>query len=198
MALISRYFMVWKRKIMFLLSAENIDYVIDQSEPEKPSNNATAEEKSNYSIEHESWAKDNKRARIFILGSMIDALAAEYEGERIAGNIMSNLKKDFGDVSLIKVLSLVNRFLSTKMNEGASVNEHINKLSVLAEELKNAGYPFQEEVQVMVVLNSLPNSWEQFKISFCHSERSLSMRTLRHHLLLEEDRKLSRERKELK
>ena len=46
------------------------------------------------------------------------------------------------------------------MNEGASVNEHINKLSVLAEELKIAGYPFQEEVQVMVVLNSLPYSWE--------------------------------------
>jgi len=48
--------------------------------------------------------------------------------------------------------------LSTKMNEGASVNEHINKLSVLAEELKVAGYPFQEEVQGIVVLNSLPCS----------------------------------------
>ena len=89
------------------------------------------------------------------------------------------------------MLSLVNRFLSTKMNEGASVNEHINKLSVLGEELKIAGYPFQEEVQVMVVLNSLPNSWEQFKMSFCHSERTLNMRNLRHHLLMEEDRKFS-------
>jgi hypothetical protein len=43
----------------------------------------------------------------------------------------------------------------------------------------------------MVVLNSLPNSWEQFKMSFCHSEHALNVRNLRNHLLLEEDRKLS-------
>ncbi|WVZ89020.1 hypothetical protein U9M48_035482 [Paspalum notatum var. saurae] len=104
---------------------------------------------------------------------------------------MGRLEKDFGDVSLVKVHSLVNRFLSTKMCEGNFVNEHINKLYVLAEELKIAGYPFQEEVQVMVVLNSLPDSWEQFKMSFCHSERAFNMRNLRHHLLLDEDRKLS-------
>ena len=104
-------------------------------------------------------AKDNIRARIFILGSMTDSLAAEYEGEQIARKIMGKLEKDFGDVSLVKVLSLVNRFLSTKMNEGTSVMEHINKLSVLAEELKVAGSPSQEEEQVMVVLNSLTYSW---------------------------------------
>ena len=184
-------FTVWKRKIMYLLTAENIDYVIDVPKSKKPNNDASNEEKRSYLLEYKAWAKDNKRARIFILGSMTDSLAAEYEGEQIARKIMGKLEKDFGDVSLVKVLSLVNRFLSTKMNEGASVNEHINKLSVLAEELKVAGYPFKKEVQVMIVLNSLPYSWEPFKMSFCHSERTLNMRNLRHHLLMEEDRKLS-------
>lgn len=174
-----------------MLSAENIDYVIDKNEPEEPEKNATVEEKENYAEEYENWTRDNKRARIFMLGSMTDSLAAEYEGERNARKIMRNLEQDFGEVSLIKVLNLVNRFLSIKMYDGTSINEHLNKLCILAEELKNAGYPFSEEVQVMVVLNSLPNSWEQFKISFCHSERILNMRTLRHHLLMEEDRKLS-------
>ena len=159
-------FTVWKRKIMYLLVVENIDYITDTPEPEEPKKDATAEEKSEYMLEYENWAKDNKKARVFMLGSMSDSLAAEYESERNAQKIMGRLEKDFGDISLVKVLSLVNRFLSTKMNEGASVNEHINKLSVLGEELKIAGYPFQEEVQVMVVLNSLPNSWEQFKMSF--------------------------------
>lgn len=97
----------------------------------------------------------------------------------------------FGEVSLIKVLSLLNRFLSSKMGENTSINEHLNKMSVLVEDLKNAGYPFNEQVQVMVALNSLPNSWEQFKISFCHMEHALNLRTLRHHLLMEEDRKNS-------
>uniref|UniRef100_A0A0D9V2E6 CCHC-type domain-containing protein n=1 Tax=Leersia perrieri TaxID=77586 RepID=A0A0D9V2E6_9ORYZ len=184
-------FTVWKRKIMFLLSAENIDYIIDESEPEEPGKDATIEEKEEYEENYATWTKNNKRARIFILGSMTDSLAAEYEGEQSARKIMRTLEKDFGEVSLVKVLSLVNRFLSTKMNHGDSVNQHLNKLCVLAEELKIAGYPFSEEVQVMVVLNSLPSTWENFKTNFCHFDRVLNMRNLRNHLLMEEDIKLS-------
>jgi len=180
---------IWKRKLMFLLSGENIDYVTMTDEPNKPAQDATEEEKEVYREELKEWTKDNKKARIFILGSMTDSLAGEYEKETAACVIIRRLEEDFGEVSLIRVLSLVNKFLTTKMAENTSVGEHLNKLSVMSEELNNAGYPFQEEVQVMVALNSLPHSWEQFKISFCHSERTLNMRTLRHHLLMEEDRK---------
>ncbi|KAE8789185.1 hypothetical protein D1007_36671 [Hordeum vulgare] len=184
-------FTVWKRKMMFLLTAENIEYIVSTAEPNKPDDDASDEEKDNYSEELKEWNKDNKRARIFILGSMSDSLAGEYETEVAAHRIMRQVEKDFGEVSLIKVLSLLNRFLTSKMADNTSVNEHLNKLCVLNEELKNVGYPFSEEVQVMVVLNSLPHTWEQFKISFCHSERLLNMRNLRHHLLMEEDRKTS-------
>lgn len=184
-------FTVWKRKIMFLLTAENIEYVVMTSAPVKPADDASDDEKENYAEELGAWTKDNKKARIFILGSMTDSLAGEYESETSASKIFRRLEQDFGEVSLIKVLSLLNRFLSSKMGDNTSINEHLNKMSVLVEDLKNAGYPFNEQVQVMVALNSLPNSWEHFKISFCHMERTLNLRTLRHHLLMEEDRKNS-------
>jgi hypothetical protein len=108
----------------------------------KPEIDTSPEEKANYMQEYETRSRDNKRAHIFMLGSMTGSLAAEYEGEKNAQKIMSRLEKDFGDISLVKVFSLVNRFLSMKMSEDNSANEHINKLSVLAEELKIAGYPF--------------------------------------------------------
>ena len=41
-------FTVWKRKIMFLLTAENIDYIISQSKPTRPSEEVEDEEKENY------------------------------------------------------------------------------------------------------------------------------------------------------
>jgi hypothetical protein len=135
-------FTVWKRKITYLVTTENIDYVIDLPAPEKPEIDTSPEEKANYMQEYETRSRDNKRAHIFMLGSMTGSLAAEYEGEKNAQKIMSRLEKDFGDISLVKVFSLVNRFLSMKMSEDNSANEHINKLSVLAEELKIAGYPF--------------------------------------------------------
>ena len=52
---------------MYLLTAENIDYIIDVPAPKKPDKNATAEEKADYMVEYESWSKDNKKARIFML-----------------------------------------------------------------------------------------------------------------------------------
>ncbi|KAG2606129.1 hypothetical protein PVAP13_4NG148300 [Panicum virgatum] len=50
-------FSVWKRKIMYLLTAENIDYVIDIPEPEKPNNDASNEEKGSYLLEYEAWLR---------------------------------------------------------------------------------------------------------------------------------------------
>ena len=50
-----------------------------------------------------------------MLGSMSDSLAAEYETEDTACGIMLRLEQDFGEVSLMKVLSHVNRFLNSKM-----------------------------------------------------------------------------------
>lgn len=182
---------IWKRKITFLLTAENIDYITMTPEPNEPSVDASEEERDNYEEEMKEWTTDNKKARVYILGSMSDSLATEYESEKASYRIMTRLEEDFGEVSLIKVLSLFNKFLTVKMTDSVSVNEHLNKLSVLNEELRIAGYPFPEQVLVMVALNSLPHSWEQFKISFCHSERNLNMRSLRHHLLMEEDRKSS-------
>lgn len=80
---------------MYLLTAENIDYVIDVPEPEKPNNDASNEKKGSYLLEYETWAKDNKRARIFMLGSMTDSLAAEYESEQIARKYHGQTGKRF-------------------------------------------------------------------------------------------------------
>jgi len=72
-------FTVWKREIMFLLTSENIDYIITQSKPTQPSDEAEDEEKENYREEITQWTKDNKKARVFMLGSMTNSLAGEYE-----------------------------------------------------------------------------------------------------------------------
>ena len=69
------------------------------------------EEKKSYTVKYITWIKDNKNAQIFMLGSIINSLAVEYEGQQTARKVMENLEKDFGDVSLIKVFSLVSRFL---------------------------------------------------------------------------------------
>ena len=42
---------------MYLLTAENINYVIDVPELEKPNNDASNEEKGSYLLEYEAWLR---------------------------------------------------------------------------------------------------------------------------------------------
>ena len=41
-------FTVWKRKLNFLLTTENIDYVVSVAEPNEPAEDASDEKKENY------------------------------------------------------------------------------------------------------------------------------------------------------
>jgi hypothetical protein len=73
---------IWKRKIMFLLTDESIDYVIMTPETNEPSADALKDEKYNYEEELKEWTNDNKKARVYILGSVSDSLATRYESEQ--------------------------------------------------------------------------------------------------------------------
>jgi hypothetical protein len=99
---------------MFLLTAENIDYITMTPEPNEPSVDASEEERDNYEEEMKEWTTDNKKARVYILGSMSDSLATEYESEKASYRIMRRLEEDFGEVSLIKDLSLFNKIFDSK------------------------------------------------------------------------------------
>lgn len=57
---------------MYFLIVKNIDYIIDEPEPEEPNKDANTEEKSDYMLKYENRAKDNKMAQVFTLGSVSD------------------------------------------------------------------------------------------------------------------------------
>ncbi|VFQ98151.1 unnamed protein product [Cuscuta campestris] len=57
--------------------------------------------------------------------------------------------------NILKEKELVN----TRMREGTSVTEHINKLNSILTRLASVGIKFDDEVQALLLLSSLPNSW---------------------------------------
>uniref|UniRef100_A0A2N9GSY4 CCHC-type domain-containing protein n=1 Tax=Fagus sylvatica TaxID=28930 RepID=A0A2N9GSY4_FAGSY len=54
------------------------------------------------------------------------------------------------------------------MNEGGVVGDHVNQLELIAKELVDAGHTLSEKMQVTIVLNSLPPSWDHPKYKFKH------------------------------
>ena len=80
------------------------------------------------------------------------------------------------------------------MNEGDIIGDHVNQLEFIVKELIDAGHTLSDKMQVTIVLNSLPPSWDHVVTSLMHLGKELAMTTLPILLILEEDRMKRRKR----
>ena len=67
-------------------------------------------------------------------------------------------------------------------------------MELIEKKLADAEHTLSDKMQVIVVLNSLPPSWDHVVISLTHSGKELAMTTLSVLLMLEEDRMKRRKR----
>ncbi len=51
------------------------------------------------------------------------------------------------------------RLFNLRMNEGASVAQHLNELNTVTTQLSSVEIEFDEEVRALILLSSLPESW---------------------------------------
>jgi hypothetical protein len=72
----------------------------------------------------------------------------------------SSLEGHFEKKSQANKLFLRRRFLSTIVDDGDDVLEHINKLSTLVEQLDAVGAPVSEDDLVVTLLSSLSESYQ--------------------------------------
>uniref|UniRef100_A0A2N9FZZ8 CCHC-type domain-containing protein n=1 Tax=Fagus sylvatica TaxID=28930 RepID=A0A2N9FZZ8_FAGSY len=80
------------------------------------------------------------------------------------------------------------------MNEGDVVGDHVYQLELIAKGLADAGHTLSDKMQVIVVLNSLPPSWDHLVTFLTHLGKELAMTTLPVLLILEKDRMKGRKR----
>ncbi|KAM2213096.1 hypothetical protein ACFX1S_023316 [Malus domestica] len=102
---------------------------------------------------------------------------------------MDVLEKKYGPKSQTYIQLLLEKYNGTKMEETDSMVDHITKMEVMAKDLANAGHPVSDQMQVSVLLGSLPNSWENVVTSMTYGQVELTMNTLPAMLAIEEVRK---------
>ncbi|VFQ69302.1 unnamed protein product [Cuscuta campestris] len=79
--------------------------------------------------------------------------------EKTAVGIMDALSNMYEKPSVANKVFLIRELVNTKMKEGTSVTEHINKLNSILTRLASVGIKFDDEVQALLLLSSLPDSW---------------------------------------
>ena len=99
----------------------------------------------------------------------------------LAKNVAYNIVKETTTYGLIKALSnmfekpftsnkvYLNRLLfATKLNEGDCVGDHVNEFNSILSNLTSVHIKFDDEVQALSLVSSLPDSWSGFVTTICN------------------------------
>ena len=111
------------------------------------------------------WDEDDALAKVSMLCHMKDNIIPLFEEMTTAKDMMDALKTKYWCRSNTRIQLLLDKFNNIKMNEGDVVRDHVNQLELIAKELADAGHTLSDKMQVTVVLNSLPPSWDHVATS---------------------------------
>ncbi|GFP91121.1 retrovirus-related pol polyprotein from transposon tnt 1-94 [Phtheirospermum japonicum] len=101
-----------------------------------------------------------------MIASMVPELARKYELFAHAADIKENLESMYSENTRASRYAATKELVALRLREGASVHEHVLKMITLIEKLVNLDVVLPSELQVDLILLSLPSSYEQFIVNF--------------------------------
>ena len=97
-------------------------------------------------------------------------------------SIVHNIVKEKTIVDLMKALSsmyempsannkvyLMKKLFNLKKEESNPVVQHLNEFNTITNQLSTVGIEFDDEVHALILLASLPNSWEAMRMAVSNS-----------------------------
>ncbi|KAH0657751.1 hypothetical protein KY289_026499 [Solanum tuberosum] len=163
----------WKRNLDIVLTSEGYKFVLVEECPIK-SADPTDEEVQAY----DKWVKADEMARCYILASMANVLQHQHQSMTSAYDMLASLKEMFGEQNRAAKQTAMKALLTTKMAEGSSVREHVLKLMNYLNELEILGAEIDKESQVEMILQTLPDSFQQFGLNYNMNKMDMSLAKL--------------------
>jgi transposase InsO family protein len=182
--------MPWKRRMLAVLRDLGLEKYIakDAKAPEAADrDNPTQDEKE----ASKRWKEGDAKARTRIELSIGDSEMIHISGADSAREMWEQLTTVKESKGRLGVLATRRTLYRMTAEEGFDMVEHISKLRKLQEELHLMENKVTDEDFVMILITSLPESWDQYTSAYLGS--SSNMPTLKSHelvaILLEEDRR---------
>jgi hypothetical protein len=180
---------MWKRKISYVLTHEKLLYTLNSIKPELDGQQDRVIIKK-----QEKWLEDDLLARATLLHNMKSNIIPLFEEHNSAKDMMEALENKYGPRSDTHIQWLLNKYNNSRMEENNYVGDYVNQVKLIAKELSNAGHPASDKMQVTIILNSLPLSWEYVVTSLTLSIKDIFMTSLPVLLVLEEERMKRRQK----
>jgi len=141
--------------------------------------------------EEAEWKKLDRKAcgmiRRFVDISVIHHVAHETE----AYSMWKKLEGMFERKTAQNKALLIRKMMNLKYHEGKSVAEHLNNFQEICNQLTISKVKLGDEVQALILLGSLPDSWETLVVSLSNStkEEEMSLALVKDSILSEEARR---------
>ena len=117
----------------------------------------------------------DEKAHSAIQLSLDDKVLREVADEETAAGLWKKLESLYMKKSLTSRLYLKQRLYTLKMREGTPVQEHLDEFNKIVLDMKNLDIKLEDEDQALIVLCSLPASYENFVNSMLYGRESITL-----------------------
>ncbi|WKA06698.1 hypothetical protein VitviT2T_024587 [Vitis vinifera] len=147
---------VWKGKMEDLLYVK--DYYLPVFASERPENKTDAE-----------WNLLHRQVCGYIRQWVDDNVLNHVSEEKHARSLWNKLEQLYARKTGNNKLFLIKKMMSLKYQDGTPMTDHLNTFQGIINQLAGMNIKFEEEVQGLWLLGTLPDSWETFRTSLSNS-----------------------------
>ncbi|PWA57053.1 hypothetical protein CTI12_AA412920 [Artemisia annua] len=134
------------------------------------------------------WNLLHRQVCAYIRQWVDDTVLNRVSEEVNARTLWNKLEQLYARKMCTNKLSLIKKLMGLRYRDGTAMSEHLMVFQGIINELFEIGIKFNEEVQGLCFLGSLPDSWEAFRMSLLDSvlDTVISMDLVRNSVLNEE------------
>ena len=168
---------LWKTNLFIVLDFEIIKFITTTPKPQEPIANASEETKKQFA----DWQRANTTARCYILASIAEHLRKQINDLESVLEIIQTLDGMFAKSSSTARQAAIGALMNTRMT-GGNVWDHCLKMMGHISTAEVMGAKLDQEMKIDLILESLPNSFGQFKLNYNMNKLKLTPFELMHEL----------------
>ncbi|RVW67331.1 Retrovirus-related Pol polyprotein from transposon TNT 1-94 [Vitis vinifera] len=174
---------VWNERILLHLGCMNIDYAIRKDKLTIIDTNTTAEK-----VLYEQWQRSNRLSLMFIKTKISDGICGSVDQHDNVKALLKAIDEQFVTSDKELASTLIMKFSSLRLTNVSGVREHIMQMRDIAAQLKTLEVEMSDSFIVHFILNTLPQQYGPFKISYDTHKDKWSINELLTMCVQEEER----------
>ena len=115
------------------------------------------------------WTFENAKVCGFIRQWVEDNVLNHIVNETIAKELWTKLETLYASNTGNNKLFLLKQVMHLTYNENSSISDHLNDFQGCFDQLSGMGVKFDDEILALWLLNTLPDSWEMFRVSLTNA-----------------------------